>query len=286
MGIGFLLEAGISFVGMAITYFILVKFVKYITFFSKAFVALVISGLLYTKVTLIDASPMANFATLFAIGLAVCALLSLLPRINFAITYLCDYLLILIVSTMCTDLLLKKFISDFSFNKIFLVCMCIIDAFITYRLIQRQVNGGRDIPFAPLRIFDRAVASLINSITFFTAVLFSVNFPDNNILFFAALGAMAVVMYVADIFLFERITESARFKLPKENFGAILSGISSGSSDYRDYNRYDGNDQQRRQQQQFFEQEMEYHREEQERWAREEKEQQDFDRWYRNNYGD
>ena len=284
-----LLSYGISLVSMGITIFLAVRFVKYITYFSKFFFALVLAVAINPHITLVESSSFGNGAALFVILVVLCLLLGLFPRSNFALTYLLNFILIYAVTAICVDMLLPKLFEDFEMSGIIMVLVCAVGAFISFKVLLTQIEGGMDISFFPLRILDRIVGSVINSATFMLCVLLTIPFPDNNALFFIIMGVVAVILYVADLFLFSSITGMAHVSIPKTHF-SILDMLSRGSvsAGFHPSDSYNdrpkgyfepGNED-------FIRDEENYHREEQERWAREAQDQREFDRWYKDNYGD
>ena len=236
--------------------FVLSKIIKYVVLFSKVAFAVIGAAALCQYVTIVEANGFVNFAVILLPLLGLCFLLNLLPRINFSITFLLNVLIITTIGTAVIQGILPKIGDGLQLNKYALLLIYLVGAAVSFRVLMDQVKVKKDLKFLVLRVFDRLIASVINTATLFFIILQTVNFPDNIPLFVAAVVVCLVLFYLADIFLFKKIsplasgrkmTSEVRHILEKDwsesGVSAILDGISSLDYEH-DTSAYD--EQQRR----------------------------------------
>ena len=175
-----------------LTAFLLAKFVKYVVLFSKIAFGLLGAIVMFQLVTLVPDNAILNYLAWAAILMASVFLLGLLPRVNLAITFLLDMLLITLVGTIAVQTVLAKISDTLRLNEYILLLIYIVSAGISFRVMMDQVKGGKDLPFFLLRAVDRILDSVINSIALFYCILMTVNLPDNIPLILTAMGGTAL----------------------------------------------------------------------------------------------
>lgn len=273
--------------------YFLSKVIKYVVLFSKIAFAVICAAALCQFVSLVDANIFLNFVVWLLPCLGLCFLLNLFPRINFAITFLLNILIITVIGTGVIQGILPK-IGVYSMNKYLLLAIYLVSAVVSFRVLMDQVKVKKDLKFLVVRVFDRLMASALNTVSLFYIILQTVNFPDNIPLFIAAVCVSFVLFYLADIYLFKLISPLATGrKMPSEvrhilnaDWGKLkdisLFDVDSYKID-NDSRSYDAYDEQQRQHNRLMESMWAAQRE-QEEYDRIQRETDDAIRFYNENY--
>lgn len=294
----------LAFFLMALVLAISIRLVGLAVAFSKITVAMVTALLISAEVTLIDRGMFLNFLAWFAIVMGVCFTICLLPRVNCALIFVCNCMVMAVLALMLFMAILPSYIENFELTKTwkFVVTgMVLLFALLTM-LAQVGFAKVKELPYRILRIPDRIIASVIYTIAMLG--VYAVIDPYTSLLqevwsfvLFAVVGL--VVAYLADLFVFSRILLIAphvsewvkRQKEASKKYNAFNvlgfllseflscsgSSVSMGRSTYN----YDSNDD-------FWRREEQYaaDRREQEYYDYTERQQQLANDFYDRNYGD
>lgn len=181
---------------------------------SKVTVALLGSLIISAQVTLVDKGFFLNFLAWFALWIGICYLLCLLPRVNCAILFVCNTIVMALLAMALFMGILPSFIDDFELTRTWTLVvtgMVLVFAMLTM-LAQVGFAKVKELSWPVLRIPDRIIASVIYAITSIFvygamdsyAAIFHQTVP--LILLLVALFAAA---YLADRFIFSRILLAA-----------------------------------------------------------------------------
>lgn len=194
--------------------------------FSKITFALVGAFLVHEQVP-IGSGGIVGYLIWFAVFLAGCLLLCMLPRINYAFLFLCDSFITYIVSSFAVSTTFSILGYEYEPTIATEIAIKIVCLIVSISTLLRQIKSTETIKDTKIKFLifvQRIIASLLYAIAFFILICLSMNSVYKfsaavNIMVFA-LGF--VLTFVLDVVLFDRMRDLGNKSDP-------LSFIDSGN---------------------------------------------------------